>query len=115
MRQIAAAKGSHGLESKLTRGQPVSLQQISPYLKNRSWLPCPAGGIYGPGRFTGDKDTGDVQHAPACSVHGSLSVFETSANHSFTNSAPYFAASIACFAIAMLMAVVGFAIRRNTS
>ncbi len=113
MRQIAAAKGSYGLEQKLTRGQPVSPQQISPYLKNRSWVSCPAGGVYSPGLFTGDKDTGDVQHAPACSVHGSLSVFESSAKQYLKDPAPYFAVSMVSFAIAMLLAVARFATSRR--
>lgn len=73
MAQIAGAKGSHGLEHRLAPGTRVSSQAISPLLTS-GWegLRCPSGGQYDPGRFTGDKETGDVRHAPSCSLHGSL-------------------------------------------
>ncbi len=77
MSHIAGAKGSHGLEHRLAPGIRVSSQAISPLLA-RGWegLRCPSGGQYDPGRFTGDKGTGDVRHAPSCSVHGSLATLE---------------------------------------
>lgn len=104
MRMIASAKGSFGLENKLTRGEQVSPQQISELLKS-GWdgQRCPAGGHYGPGLFTGGKDVGDAMHAPDCSIHGSLAVFESAANTHFTDAKPYFAVATACFVLAILI------------
>ncbi len=104
--QIAGAKGSHGLEHRLARGAPVRSEDVSPFLKN-GWegLRCPSGGQYTPGRFTGDKDTGEERFAPSCSVHGSLATLETSPRRHTLAPQELHAVAAGCF---LLAAGVGF-------
>ena len=64
---------------------------------------CPARGVYDPGLFTGGKDLRDDRDAPRCSVHGSLAVLEFSSISAFPDTHHYFAASTACFVIALLL------------
>ena len=101
MRMIASAKGSYGLERKLAPGDRVVPRMISPLLKG-GWqaLRCPSGGQYEPGLFTGGKEIGDAQHAPACSVHGSLERLESASRGFFAVPRPYFVLSIACIVLA---------------
>jgi hypothetical protein len=101
--QIAAAKGSIGLENQLSRGERVSAQAFAGYLKG-GWdgLRCPAGGQYDPGLFTGDKGTGEADHAPACSVHGSLVTLE------FVNPNYYFVFSAVFLGVAVIIALAYF-------
>jgi hypothetical protein len=101
MRMIASAKGSYGLEHKLAPGDRVVPGMISPLLKG-GWqgLRCPSGGQYEPGLFTGGKESGDAQHAPACSVHGSLERLESASRGFFAVPRPYFVLSIACIVLA---------------
>lgn len=104
LHQIAGAKGSHGLESKLDPGSRITPEDISPFLIG-GWqaLRCPSGGQYEPGRFTGDKETGDAQHAPACSVHGSLERLDAASRGFFADPRSYFVISIACIALGALV------------
>lgn len=104
--QIAVAKGSHGLENRLARGTRVAPANISPYLKD-GWngIRCPAGGLYDPGLFTGDKETGGVPEAPACTVHGSLATLESNSKHHRLLPQEQNALAIGCF---LLAAGVGF-------
>lgn len=104
--QIAGAKGSHGLENRLARGARVAPTDLSPYLKD-GWkgLRCPAGGLYEPGLFTGDKETGDVHAAPTCTVHGSLAALEASADRHWLLPQEREALALGCF---LLAAGVGF-------
>ena len=99
--QIAGAKGSHGLENRLARGTRVAPTNISPYLKD-GWngLRCPAGGLYDPGLFTGDKETGDVPEAPACTVHGSLATLESNLKQHWLLPREQNALAIGCFLLA---------------
>jgi hypothetical protein len=115
LRSIASAKGSYGLENKLPPGDRVAPGKISPLLI-RGWqaLRCPSGGQYEPGLFTGDKDHGDVRHAPACSVHGSLARLDSASRGFFAVPRPYFVLSLACIGLAAF-AVLGYQVGSRRS
>ena len=113
LRMLSGAMGSFGMENKLSRGQRVSVQQLSQYFKDGGkWLRCPANGTYDPGLFTGGKDIGGYIYAPTCSVHGSLAAYGSNWNPA-QHPNPYFTLSTACFVIASLMALAYFATRRK--
>ena len=100
MRMIAGAKGSYGLEQRLSIGDRVVPGMISPLLKGGWQAHCPSGGQYEPGLFTGGKETGDAQHAPACGVHGSLARLDSDCSGFFALPRDYFLLSIACIVLA---------------
>jgi hypothetical protein len=114
MRMIAGAKGSYGLERKLSPGDGVVPGMISPFLKGR-WeaLRCPSGGQYEAGLFTGGGEIGDAQHAPGCSVHGSLAQLEPASRGFFAVPRPYFVLSIVCSVLASSV-VLGYLVGRST-
>lgn len=109
MAQVAGAKGGYGLENKLPRGQSVSPDEISPYLKHGwSGLVCPSGGRYDPGRFTGNKDDGTVKQAPSCSIHGSLATLEAEQPEFSAQTNRVLMVSGVCAVVSLLMACFCF-------